>query len=288
MRLVNARLCLDCEEVHEEQHCPICGSESFAFMTRWVTPSDTIGADGPGGANAPVTGFWTGPTNAGTAGVVGGAALQGTYGTLQLDAAGGYTYTVTDADGVPAGVQDTFTYEITDGDGSVSYAQLVIDLDQDTRVPTIGDVAESVDEAGLDFASLTVDDFQGTDPASDAEKVLNGDLGINANGETFKLFVGATEIVADGTVIAGTHGTLTIDRDGSYTYVLNVEADHQADPTPTDEFAIKVVDATGDEDSDTLVISIVDDAPVARDDADHVAEAQNSTTTPQNRAVLPS
>jgi len=45
MRLVNARLCLDCEEVHEDQHCPICGSESFAFMTRWVTPSDTIGAE---------------------------------------------------------------------------------------------------------------------------------------------------------------------------------------------------------------------------------------------------
>ncbi len=41
MKLVNSRLCLDCEEVHEEQHCPICGSESFAFMTRWVTPADT-------------------------------------------------------------------------------------------------------------------------------------------------------------------------------------------------------------------------------------------------------
>jgi hypothetical protein len=47
MRLVNARLCLDCEEVHEQQHCPICGSESFAFMTRWVTPSDTV-AESPG------------------------------------------------------------------------------------------------------------------------------------------------------------------------------------------------------------------------------------------------
>jgi hypothetical protein len=42
MKLVNARLCLDCEEVHEEQHCPVCGSESFAFMTRWVTPADTV------------------------------------------------------------------------------------------------------------------------------------------------------------------------------------------------------------------------------------------------------
>ena len=42
MRLMNARLCLDCEEVHDEQHCPICSSESFAFLTRWVTPSDTM------------------------------------------------------------------------------------------------------------------------------------------------------------------------------------------------------------------------------------------------------
>ena len=45
MRLVNARLCLDCEEVHGDQHCPICGSESFAFLTRWVAPSDTVSAD---------------------------------------------------------------------------------------------------------------------------------------------------------------------------------------------------------------------------------------------------
>lgn len=39
---MNARLCLDCEEVHDQQHCPVCSSESFAFMTRWVTPSDTL------------------------------------------------------------------------------------------------------------------------------------------------------------------------------------------------------------------------------------------------------
>jgi hypothetical protein len=45
MRLVNARLCLDCEEVHGEQHCPVCSSESFAFLTRWVTPADTVVAE---------------------------------------------------------------------------------------------------------------------------------------------------------------------------------------------------------------------------------------------------
>ncbi len=36
MQLRNARLCLDCEEVHDAEMCPLCASETFAFMTRWV------------------------------------------------------------------------------------------------------------------------------------------------------------------------------------------------------------------------------------------------------------
>ena len=39
MKLDEARLCLDCEEVHEDQVCPICGSEAFAYLTRWVQQS---------------------------------------------------------------------------------------------------------------------------------------------------------------------------------------------------------------------------------------------------------
>jgi hypothetical protein len=36
MQLHVARLCMDCEEVHAVQTCPVCGSESFAFISRWV------------------------------------------------------------------------------------------------------------------------------------------------------------------------------------------------------------------------------------------------------------
>lgn len=36
MQLHNARLCLDCEEVHEARQCPACASETFVFITRWV------------------------------------------------------------------------------------------------------------------------------------------------------------------------------------------------------------------------------------------------------------
>ena len=40
MQLRSARLCLDCDEVHDAQQCPSCASESFAFMTRWVPVPD--------------------------------------------------------------------------------------------------------------------------------------------------------------------------------------------------------------------------------------------------------
>ena len=36
MQLRTARLCLDCEEVHDAHQCPVCASETFTFMTRWV------------------------------------------------------------------------------------------------------------------------------------------------------------------------------------------------------------------------------------------------------------
>lgn len=36
MELRLARLCLDCEEVHDETQCPVCGSESFSYLSRWV------------------------------------------------------------------------------------------------------------------------------------------------------------------------------------------------------------------------------------------------------------
>ena len=36
MQLRVSRLCLDCEDVHDQQQCPVCASESFAYLSRWV------------------------------------------------------------------------------------------------------------------------------------------------------------------------------------------------------------------------------------------------------------
>src|SRR5215831_15747956 len=44
MQLHIARLCLDCNEVHDAQDCPVCGSEAFAYLSRWVpAPERRIG-----------------------------------------------------------------------------------------------------------------------------------------------------------------------------------------------------------------------------------------------------
>src|ERR1043165_6698110 len=36
MQLHVARLCLDCQEVHAQTRCPVCASESFAALSRWI------------------------------------------------------------------------------------------------------------------------------------------------------------------------------------------------------------------------------------------------------------
>ena len=36
MQLRDARLCADCDEVHDAQQCPHCASESYYYLTRWI------------------------------------------------------------------------------------------------------------------------------------------------------------------------------------------------------------------------------------------------------------
>ena len=39
MQLRVARLCLDCEELHVADRCPVCASERYAFLSPWL-PSE--------------------------------------------------------------------------------------------------------------------------------------------------------------------------------------------------------------------------------------------------------
>ena len=48
MKLREARLCLDCDEVYQEGVCPGCGSETFAYLSRWVPAPEGNRAPPPG------------------------------------------------------------------------------------------------------------------------------------------------------------------------------------------------------------------------------------------------
>lgn len=53
MQLRTARLCLDCEEVHDEYRCPACASDAFSYISRWVPVPDRRGRPRPAAPPAP-------------------------------------------------------------------------------------------------------------------------------------------------------------------------------------------------------------------------------------------
>lgn len=47
MQLRTARLCLDCEEVHDEYRCPVCASDQFTYISRWVPAPERLSRPRP-------------------------------------------------------------------------------------------------------------------------------------------------------------------------------------------------------------------------------------------------
>lgn len=36
MRLGEARICINCDAIHDQKNCPICGSPNFAFLQNFI------------------------------------------------------------------------------------------------------------------------------------------------------------------------------------------------------------------------------------------------------------
>jgi VCBS repeat-containing protein len=79
--------------------------------------------------------------------------------------------------------------------------------------------------------------------------------------------VGAATTSANGTVVTGLYGTLTLGADGSYRYVVDdanaqVEALRSASDTLVDTFTYRMTDASGATATTTLKVTI--QAPTTR------------------------
>ena len=243
--------------------------------------ADTAGADG-----ATVTGVAAGTSATAVAGNV-GAAVGGSYGSLTLNAGGGYTYALNNGNaavqalGVGETLTETFTYTITDGDGDTSTTTLTITINGTNDLPTIGSATTAVSDEGLaggfpdsagtvDTTDLTL--RTGTIAVGDPD----GDpLMLSLGAPATALFSGGQPIVWDTTnpqLLLGKVGTETIisvaiDNGGNYTVTLSGPIDH---PDTTQEDALSLVVPVSAYDGTTtvtnasaLTIGLEDDSPVA-------------------------
>nr|WP_287697176.1 VCBS domain-containing protein [Accumulibacter sp.] len=222
-------------------------------------------------------------TGSGTAGSV-GSALAGTYGALTLNADGSYRYIV---DNSHAAVQalrtpadtlsETFTYTLRDAAGATDVAQLTITIRGANDNPVAANDTGTAVEAG-GVANAT--------PGADATgNVLPNDSDADAAafGETLAVSafaVGGGTAVTAGSTLAGAYGTLTLNADGSYTYVIDdANAAVEALRTPTDTlsemFTYTAIDAARATATATLTITIqgANDNPVGVDDVGTALEA---------------
>ena len=211
------------------------------------------------------------------AGVVGGATT-GAYGSLVLNADGSYTYTV---DNSAAAVQalrtagntlsDTFTYTVRDTAGAMSSTTLTVTITGTNDAPV----------ASVDTAAAT-EDATLTTTAATGVLVNDSDVDAGDSKTVSAVAIGATTGTV-GAALSGTFGTLTLNVDGSYTYLANRPAAEAlaAGQTATETFSYTVRDAAGATSTATLTLTITgtNDAPVAVADVNTTAEDTPLVTT---------
>ncbi|WP_193844447.1 Ig-like domain-containing protein [Flavobacterium hungaricum] len=174
-------------------------------------------------------------------------------GTLTLNANGSFTYV---HDGSET-TTDSFTYKVNDGTVDGNTATVTITVTPVNDAPVAVNDAYTVLEGG----TLNVVTASG---------VLSNDTDAENNTLTAVLVSGPS------------NGTLTLNANGSFTYV------HDGSETTTDSFTYKVNDGTIDGNTATVTITVtpVNDAPVANNDAYTVLEGGTLTVTAANNILL--
>ena len=245
----------DTDALVNEAGLPVIGSDAASnseIFNGSITPS---------GGTGPYTFALTSPAT-------------GSHGTLVLNAATGtYTYTLTSPfdttpDSTTTAAQteqdkDSFSYTVTDAQGNSTTGTILVDIIDD--VPTAHVDSGNVAEGAL----LTVA----------ASGVLSNDVagadGFTAGGGVVGVRAAGSDLTTDvttgvATAIAGLHGTLHLNADGSYTYqstANNITAD------TTDVFVYTVKDGDGDLSTTTLTINLANVTLTATDTDALVNEA---------------
>jgi VCBS repeat-containing protein len=212
---------------------PVADNESNTVTegnTLTVTDGSSDLLDGDNdvdGDSLTISGIRTGrESGSGTSGTVGNE-LTGTYGTLKLNSDGTYTYTPNDILGAGDTGRDYFTYTVSDGNGGTDTAELLIVVTGANDAPVALNDTNTINiskDSTLRATNNSVKDILTNDTDSDSgdSKTVTG------------IRTGATEGSGTagtiGNELTGTYGTLTMNADGSYTYVVNNGLKDTLDP----------------------------------------------------------
>ena len=198
-----------------------------------------------------------------------GSKLAGAYGHLTLNADGSYSYVADNSAAIssaPTGshLQDSFTYTVSDGDGGTATATLTITLD---RAPIANNTATS-DVAGSTVTATAAAGVLASASDADGDKLTVSGVSDATSG------TGAV-----GNKLAGAYGHLTLNADGSYSYVADNSTAISSAPTGShlqDVFTYTVSDGAGGTATATLTITL-DRAPIANNTA--TSDVAGSTVT---------
>ncbi len=201
--------------------------------------------------------------------VSGGSAttIDGLYGRLDLAADGSYVYTLNNADpavnalSVGQQLSDSFTYVIADGKGGTASTNLVIAIDGVNDTPVAVDDAVSVPANGPAVAGQVL--------SNDSDPDTNDTLTVSkVNGQAAHV----------GQPVVGTHGSLTLNADGTYSYLPNTTSAKAlaVGEKATDTFTYTISDGHGGTATATLTVTLSgeNDSPLAQADDNSMTEDQ--------------
>ncbi len=250
--------------------------------------ADTVGADG-----ASVVGVVAGNSGASLddAATV-STQINGLFGKLTLNADGSYSYVRNP--GSAGGGSDVFTYTVKDGDGDLAHTTLTISLGDATptvSIPAAGGADTTVYEKGLPVRGLEsagtgemADGNAGNN--SDASETTGGTINFTSKDGVSAITLGGHALTTVPQTFSDATGSLTAHYSydaatgiGSIVYAYTL-ADNTSGDNTSASFAVVISDADGDAaPAGNLVISIVDDAPIAAFDTDSIAAGDYTPAT---------
>ena len=229
-----------------------------------------------------------------------GSAVTGTYGTFTLNSNGSYTYTVdtTNSDVIAwqsgdAVLTETFTYTVSDGNGGTDTATITVNASGQNDAPTVVNDTDSVTEGGT---VIETTNSQGTVLSDDSD--VDGDsltvsgtvsqTSATANGGS-SITISSPNSASVGSAVTGYYGQLTLDSDGTYSYVANQSTANALDDSEsgTDVFTFTVSDGTTTTSSTiTITVNGQNDAPTVVNDTDSVTEGGTVIETTNSQGTV--